>query len=181
MSPDSDGDSIDDPQDNCPNVANAGQADADSDGFGDACDSCPSLATATLADYDDDGIGDACDTSTAVSYTDPTSGQTFSIIFDGAETPANLDISTFSEPLIGGLFFAFQTAFEVDCSAVGSFTSATIEIGYPAGNPLEIYEDRFTMIHCPSGGGCAEITDNAASDLGNDDDGRRHASGRTHH
>ena len=43
--PDGDGDGTPDADDNCSEVANAGQADANLDGFGDACD----------ADYDDDG------------------------------------------------------------------------------------------------------------------------------
>jgi hypothetical protein len=37
--PDADGDGVPDSSDNCPNVANAAQADVDSDGVGDACDS----------------------------------------------------------------------------------------------------------------------------------------------
>jgi hypothetical protein len=36
---DSDGDGITDGSDNCPDVANASQADCDTDGLGDACDS----------------------------------------------------------------------------------------------------------------------------------------------
>ena len=36
---DSDGDGIEDSQDNCPNNANANQSDIDNDGIGDACDS----------------------------------------------------------------------------------------------------------------------------------------------
>jgi hypothetical protein len=42
---DTDGDSVIDDDDNCPDVANADQSDADGDGLGDACDalSCPAV------------------------------------------------------------------------------------------------------------------------------------------
>ncbi len=46
---DSDGDGVSDDDDNCPDVANADQADADVDGVGDACDSnsyAPDVSTA---------------------------------------------------------------------------------------------------------------------------------------
>jgi hypothetical protein len=42
---DADGDGVRDPEDNCPTVANAGQADANSDGVGDACTPAPSPVT----------------------------------------------------------------------------------------------------------------------------------------
>jgi subtilisin family serine protease len=78
---DDDGDGVPDVADNCPHVANPGQADRDGDGTGDACDArpddddrdpdadgvanaednCPALANAGQADRDGDGTGDACD------------------------------------------------------------------------------------------------------------------------
>jgi hypothetical protein len=61
LPPDTDEDSVFDPEDNCPRTDNADQADADLDGFGDACDSCPALATATNHDEDGDLRGDDCD------------------------------------------------------------------------------------------------------------------------
>ena len=72
--PDSDGDGVADPTDNCPTTANPSQSDADHDGIGDACDAdndndgvldlndnCPSVANADQADADFDGLGNACD------------------------------------------------------------------------------------------------------------------------
>jgi len=78
---DSDGDGVPDGSDNCPTVANPGQADTDNDGTGDACDACPSdpandvdgdgvcgnidncptTANPAQTDSDGDGIGNACD------------------------------------------------------------------------------------------------------------------------
>ena len=58
---DSDGDGIDDDQDNCPDTPNSDQADGDGDGVGDACDNCPDVANPDQADSDGDGVGDACD------------------------------------------------------------------------------------------------------------------------
>lgn len=58
---DTDNDGIPDNVDNCPTVANSGQADADGDGVGDACDNCPSTSNADQKDTDGDGVGDACD------------------------------------------------------------------------------------------------------------------------
>ena len=68
--PDLDGDGRANGEDNCPEVANADQADLDDDGDGDLCDgdgrvdgadNCPTDANAGQDDYDDDGLGDACD------------------------------------------------------------------------------------------------------------------------
>jgi len=60
--PDVDFDLVDDPFDNCPGVANNGQADSDFDGVGDACDNCPSIDNSGQLDSDSDGVGDACET-----------------------------------------------------------------------------------------------------------------------
>ncbi len=60
---DTDSDGILDPDDNCPDVANApAQVDGDDDGAGDACDNCPTLHNPNQADSDADGLGDVCDT-----------------------------------------------------------------------------------------------------------------------
>jgi len=71
---DTDGDGITDFVDNCPETANADQADLDNDGIGDVCDddldgdgilnngdNCPEIANSDQADLDNDGIGDICD------------------------------------------------------------------------------------------------------------------------
>ena len=59
---DRDEDAVHDFDDNCPIIANGGQADTDGDGHGDACDNCTSLANAGQLDNDHDGTGDGCDT-----------------------------------------------------------------------------------------------------------------------
>ena len=58
---DTDEDGVNNDQDNCPNMANAGQEDADNDGKGDACDNCQTVANEDQADGDGDAVGDACD------------------------------------------------------------------------------------------------------------------------
>lgn len=71
---DIDGDGIIDVEDNCPNDANADQADNDADEVGDICDTnddsddildagdnCPTVVNPDQTDTDSDGLGDLCD------------------------------------------------------------------------------------------------------------------------
>lgn len=73
---DTDGDGVTDAADNCPDDANASQADLDADGDGDVCDgdddadgvpdeddNCPRVANMSQLDADGDRVGDACDPS----------------------------------------------------------------------------------------------------------------------
>lgn len=70
---DTDGDGVNNVEDNCPDVQNEDQEDTDGDGIGDACDddidgdgvlneedNCPEEANPNQTDSDDDGEGDAC-------------------------------------------------------------------------------------------------------------------------
>lgn len=88
---DGDGDGVGDDDDNCPDVANAGQHDEDGDGVGNACDNCPHVANAdqandgeTVAGAAPDGAGDACDPAPADAGNDIA-------FFEGFDAPDALD------------------------------------------------------------------------------------------
>ena len=59
--PDSDGDGINDDEDNCPRTYNPDQQDSDGDGVGDACDNCTRVPNPDQRDTDHDGYGNMCD------------------------------------------------------------------------------------------------------------------------
>jgi len=61
---DRDGDGYVSTADNCPDAANATQADADLDRVGTVCDNCPLVPNANQSDADADGTGDVCDPCT---------------------------------------------------------------------------------------------------------------------
>jgi Putative metal-binding motif/Thrombospondin type 3 repeat len=65
---DRDGDGVNDLDDNCPTVSNAGQLDGDRDGVGDACDNCPNQANPDQVDRNGDGIGDLCQDADGDGY-----------------------------------------------------------------------------------------------------------------
>jgi hypothetical protein len=58
---DTDGDTIPDDEDNCPDIPNQTQTDTDTDGYGDVCDNCPFTDNPDQRDSDGDGIGDVCE------------------------------------------------------------------------------------------------------------------------
>ena len=84
---DSDGDGIDDHEDNCPDVSNPDQEDFDKDGRGDKCDECPLDAEKAEpgdcecgvadTDTDSDGIPDCIDSDNGDEIGDGSSGDCF--------------------------------------------------------------------------------------------------------
>ena len=83
---DLDGDGFGDAADNCPGVADSGQADGDHDGVGDACDNCPTDGNAVQSDADSDGAGDACDCAPTDPGTSKNPGPIQDLMFDAGGT-----------------------------------------------------------------------------------------------
>ena len=73
---DADADLICEPNDNCPNDANADQADADMDGIGDACDECPDDPDPDCVMVEPTTTGDSDSDTDTTGGTDGTTGTT---------------------------------------------------------------------------------------------------------
>lgn len=123
---DTDGDGVPDGADNCPLLANPGQADADGDGLGDVCDNCPFVANPDQAEADADGVGDVCDNCPAV----PNPGQEDLIDGDGigdACDPADDDGDFNGDGVVDGDDIGdFVTCF-VSGSAAGPCAAADMD------------------------------------------------------
>ncbi|MCK4660958.1 MAG: SUMF1/EgtB/PvdO family nonheme iron enzyme, partial [Phycisphaerae bacterium] len=107
---DPDVDNVCDPDDNCPNDYNPGQAMSDDDSYGDACDNCPTVGNEDQADADGDETGDVCDA--CPGYDDSLDCNTNGIP-DGCEIPheglfemAMATVAGGGEP--GGPTYAFK-------------------------------------------------------------------------
>ncbi|MBK9031584.1 MAG: thrombospondin type 3 repeat-containing protein [Myxococcales bacterium] len=82
---DTDSDGVPDSLDNCPQDANADQADGDGDTVGDVCDNCPQIANTDQADANSNGVGDACESGL------DTDGDTIPDAVDNCPADANTD------------------------------------------------------------------------------------------
>jgi len=91
--PDSDGDTVPDPDDNCPATPNMDQANNDNDSFGDVCDNCPTADNEDQLDTDGDTYGDACDNCPAIINHNQADGDTDNVgdLCDNCQTDANTD------------------------------------------------------------------------------------------
>jgi len=91
--PDSDGDTVPDPNDNCPNTPNTDQANSDNDSFGDVCDNCPLVDNEDQLDTDGDTYGDACDNCPDIINHDQSDVDTDNVgdLCDNCPNDANTD------------------------------------------------------------------------------------------
>jgi len=136
---DTDGDGVEDLNDNCPTVANSNQADSDNDGVGDVCDNCPSTSNSNQADSDNDGVGDVCDigddiwlSGESVSTTNLTAGDNISLTvyqrYTGQVLEANLPTVTLRYYLSSNTTYGSGDIYlGTDYSYIGSDDTSDIE------------------------------------------------------
>jgi hypothetical protein len=101
--PDSDGDTVPDPDDNCPSIANTDQLDSDFDGVGDVCDNCPYAKNRYQVNRDKDTYGDACDNCPNIDNEDQADADSDNIgdVCDNCPNDANPDQGDFDSDTYG--------------------------------------------------------------------------------
>ena len=131
--PDTDSDSYDDGDDNCPTLANVTQDDFDSDGAGDVCDNCPLMPNSEQLDTDRDQVGDRCDNCRYVANPNQTDDNDNGL-GDACETVA------LTETLDAGGLVCSGTTVLIDTASVGQVaaghvvgTNTTAEVGFVNG------------------------------------------------
>jgi hypothetical protein len=124
-----DRDAVLDGADNCPDVANVGQADGDTDGEGDACDNCVAKSNASQSDLDSDGTGDVCDAQcigvaiTSLSPTNPVSGPSGTTVgINGTGLGPNVEI------YIGGVLAPTSSPFGFLVATVPTLANGTYDV-----------------------------------------------------
>lgn len=159
---DTDADTVENQDDNCPFVVNLAQADGDSDGAGDVCDNCLGLSNPEQLDLDEDGAGNACDADDdgdGLLDTVETNTGTWVSGADTGTDPLNAD--TDSDGLVDGV--ETNTGIYVSQSDTGTDPHSadtdgdTFSDGYevnPGGEPLSDPTDPYSRpaVNLPAAG-----------------------------
>jgi len=125
---DTDGDFVNDGNDNCRGVNNPDQKDRDGDGTGDLCDpdndndgvadgadSCVTTANDDQADSDGDGVGNACDTTTTEVATVDGSG-TFK--YRGEQLRLTISVQSAANQSIGSCSVEGDKRTSIQCETI---------------------------------------------------------------
>ncbi|MCB9850200.1 MAG: VCBS repeat-containing protein [Phycisphaerales bacterium] len=124
---DNDNDGVYDHLDNCPNTANANQADADNDDVGDVCDRCQGFDDS--ADSDGDGWADACDLCDGAGSCDWVLGTDWNAPVGGIATGTLCTTQVTVTPILGN---PSTGNFSGSNYAEAPLSSAQEDIGYGA-------------------------------------------------
>jgi hypothetical protein len=127
--PDTDGDGILDPSDNCPTIYNPDQSDTDAEGIGDACDNCIYVANPDQSDFDNDGVGDACDNCPDVYNPDQKDSDGDGI--GDACDPTLIQLSSFTATAgLGEIVLAWSTEAEINNAGFNLYRSKSENSSY---------------------------------------------------
>ncbi len=159
--PDGDSDGVADACDNCPTVANAGQADCDGDGAGDACDSVDdSLAIVCPADLLNVAAGPSCTASPALGSATSSGCDPLTVTND-ASLPFGLGTTTVTWTASNtyGSVTCDQTVTVVDATApVIPVNGCALALGEnPGGSPNPNWMAGFRVIDVVATDNCGVI------------------------